>query len=307
MKLRTALSVCLVAALAIATTSSWLASPAGAAPAAPCTQKVVKLPPDYKPTVICVEIRDEDTPPTSAPEGGGSNEDDDGCYWELYPIPDGVVPDRPGGVSPDAVMYWEICTNSAGTEFVGPGGAQWWEPDEVPLQSPQQVATEVRVEIATQLHQPTIGADPAVDTPSILDVPTFVAVTNWQGVQTAGGCDPTGTVCVDLVATPVLTFDPAEPGAGTITCAGGGTRYNPNGAEPREQAAAAGACAHRYEHRTGVEDRPGAWPGQVTVTWAVHWAARGGGPEGDFPAIDLSADLPREVEEVQSVVNGAGA
>ncbi|HMG40466.1 MAG TPA: hypothetical protein VK611_04025 [Acidimicrobiales bacterium] len=301
MRTRTLLGVLTVLA-ALAGGIVWSAPPAAAA----CRPTVVYLPPDYKPTVVCIEIEDPgDTPGDPGDDGdeGGGEPDPNGCHWEPYPIPPGVVPDRPGDASPGATMWWEICTNEFGVDYVGPGGTAWFEPDEAPLPSPEQVATEFRVEIASRLRKPTLDADPAAGTPSLLDVPTFVAVSNWQGEQTAGGCDPTGTVCVELVATPTLTFDPGETGAAAVTCEDGGTRYDPGGPAPREQAAAPGACAHTYTQRTGAAGRPAAWPGTVTVTWAVHWQ-QPGGVDGDFPAIALSDDLPREVEEVQGVISG---
>jgi hypothetical protein len=110
---------------------------------------------------------------------------------------------------------------------------------------------------------------------------------------------------VNLVATPTLTFDPAESGSHEIACEDGGTRYDPTGDTPRRQAAVPKACAWAYQHRSGVEGRPATWPGQVTVHWAVHWQ-QPGGQGGDFPAIDLTADLPRGVHEIQGVVTKAG-
>lgn len=279
-----------------------LAATAADAAAPTCEKQIVRRPPAFLPTVECVVIKEPHPNPGGGEEGGdGGTVDPNGCHWEVYPLPPGVVPDRPGNVSAEAIMYWEICTNDLGNDYVGPGGAQWFEPGGVPIPSPQEVAATFRVEIASRLTKPTLVADPPEGTPSVMALPAFVAVSNWQGVQQAGGCDPTGTVCVDMTATPTLTFDPGEAGAAVVTCADGGTRFDPNGPPPREQAQVPGACAHVFEQRTGSDGRPDAWPGVVMISWDVRWAQRGGGESGVFPVIELSTDLPREVDEVQTV------
>jgi hypothetical protein len=306
--------------VATAAAGATFGSAAGAVPAAPAAQctKWVSAgdsgPPSFTPRVKCVQWSSGGPPSGGNGNGnqnGNGNGNGDGapdpnnCRWELYPVPAGVTPDRPAGVSPDATMYWEICTNALGVDYVGPGGTQWFGPGQVPLPSPQQVAQQFQVEISTKLRVPALTASPPIGTRSTVHVPTFVAVSNWQGQQTAGGCDPTGTVCVNLTATPKLTFAPGETGSRTVRCEDGGTRYDPAGAPPAERAAAPGACAWNYQYRTGAGGRPAEWPGQVTVTWAVHWQ-QPGGQGGDFPDIALSTDMPRAVQEIQGVVTGAG-
>jgi hypothetical protein len=157
------------------------------------------------------------------------------------------------------------------------------------------------------LRQPTVATDPPAGEPSLIDVPTFVEVTNWQGPITLGPECVLG-VCVEMDATPTLTFEPGEPGAEAIECDPPGTRYDPDGAEPDEQAAVDGACAHTYTRRTGVAGRPARWPGEVTVTWEITWA--GAGQTGEFDPIAMTADVPRTVREAPTVVvdtgNGGG-
>lgn len=296
---------CMVS-LAAVTLAPAFATGASAQPARVCEQYVERIDPvTQQPTVVCVRW--------STGGGGGNGGTDDGgdggdgddngdqdCWWELYPVPAGVVPDRPAGVSPEATLYWEICLNSVGQEYVGPGGAQWFEPAQAPAMSPAQVATQVRVEVAARLRDPEVATDPPEGDPSIIAVPTFVSVTNWDGQVVEDGCDSTGTVCVTITATPTLTFDPGEPDAPLITCEPGGTRYDPAGPPPDEQAAADGACAHAYRERTGVDGRPAAWTASVTIDWAVSW--RGGGQSGTFSDINATDTFDRPVDEVQAVV-----
>ncbi|MGH9259987.1 MAG: hypothetical protein ACRD08_08840, partial [Acidimicrobiales bacterium] len=185
-----AVSLAVSAAAAFATVAS-------AAPTAVCEQYVTRVDPvTQQPTVVCVKWSN---PPgeghnNEGPgDGDGNGNAEEDCWWESYPIPAGVVPDRPAGVSPDASMYWEICLNSVGQEYVGPGGAQWIEPAQVPAPSPAQVATQLRVQVAASLMDPVVATDPPEQDASIVTVPTFVAVTNWQGEVVADGCDASGT------------------------------------------------------------------------------------------------------------------
>jgi hypothetical protein len=77
------------------------------------------------------------------------------------------------------------------------------------------------------------------------------------------------------------------------------------------QAAAPGACAHAYEHATGIEGREDVrlgWPASVTITWDVTWAQTAGpqnGPtNGAFADESFTTNFNRPVAEVQTVVGG---
>jgi hypothetical protein len=309
-----ALALVLVAA---ATATFGLAAEPAAA--AECVQYATRRDPvTQQPRVVCVQWRYSDGEPEDprdeGPSGGGSgtpdpNRDDDPqtpgiqhCWWEVYPIPPGVVPDRPAGVGPDDVMYWMMCPSSVGGTYVHPQGVQWFGPGEVPAPppSPEQVATELRVDVAASLRDPVVETVPADGEPSILGVPTFVAVANWQGPVEVSGCDPSGAVCVTISAIPSLTFDPGEPRAAVVECEDGGTRYDPGGASAERQAEAAGACAHPYQRRTDVPGRPDAWTASATITWDVSW--EGGGQSGTFADIDGSTEFARPVDEVRALV-----
>lgn len=279
-------------------------SAAPAAPGAGCAQWVRRFDPATQ-QVRLVCVRRTEGPAQPPPDDENDENDESGeasdCWWEPYPVPDGVVPDRPGGVSPEAQMYWELCLNEFGLEYVGPGGAQWFEPGEVALPTPEQVATTLRVEIAALLKDPVVDTDPPEGEPSILTIPTFVAVSNWQGEVGTSGCDPTGTICVAITATPTLTFGPGEPDARTITCEPGGTRFDLAGPPPDVQAAAEGACAHAYQHRTGDD----GWTATVTIAWEVTW--EGEGDTGTLSVPDGTDTFEREVDEVQTVNNEVGS
>lgn len=154
------------------------------------------------------------------------------------------------------------------------------------------------------LPAPEVASDPAVGVASVVNVPVFVAVSNWTGVVEDGECDPTGSLCVVVTATPSLMWTPGEPDAPTLSCAGSGSRYDPEGPSLVQQAQ--GACAYAFTRRTGVEGRPEAWAGTVSVTWELTWRDETGLLSGTLPPVTKSVSVPRSVAEVQAVVTGVG-
>lgn len=251
---------------------------------------------NYSPLGYCI---DWDVPtPGGPPTGGGGRESTDEvvCYWVT--IPDDLSWDPtiwfdfdltppPEGVT---VVWqsWECSDGSATFAF------RWVMPA-----TPANLAALARGQVVGMMPQPSINSSPPVGTASIVEVPVFVEVTNWTGVITDSAC--AGGLCVTVTATPQLTFTPAETGSPPITCAGSGTRYDPDGAPIDEQASAEGACAYAYLLRTGVEGRPTEWQGSVSVTWTISWTASTGA-SGSLPAVTRTTSLPRAVREVQTVV-----
>lgn len=246
----------------------------------------------------CVEW---DVPTPGNPGGGGGGgrpADEVVCYWVT--IPDDLSEDPtiwfdfgltppPEGVT---VVWqsWECSDGSATFDF------RWVMPA-----TPANLATIARGRLIGVLPQPTVGSSPPVGTAAIVGVPVFVEVTNWTGVLTENEC--AGGMCVTVTATPLLTFVPAETGSSSAGCAGSGSRYDPDGESAEAQASEDGACTYTYRLRTGVEGRPSAWPGSVSVTWTISWTASSGA-SGSLPAVIRSTALPRAVEEVQAVVVG---
>lgn len=178
----------------------------------------------------------------------------------------------------------------------GDGGGET-EPREP---TPAEIQQQLLLEIDSYLLQPIVATDPGLDQPSILNVPTFVAVTNWQGQEV--DTQSLAGFWVTITATPTLTFHPGEPGAPVVACEPGGTRFDPGGPSPRDQAARRGACAYAYERRTGVAGRPDEWPGQVAINWTLEWTANFPLPAGLPTSEVLTAPVPRAVDEVPTVV-----
>jgi hypothetical protein len=215
----------------------------------------------------------------------------------------GAFPDvgtRPGT---DAYLIFERC----GEELSGQ--VRWATPTEpAPAASgtvtpappsPEALAATIRVRLEGNLPRPVASTSPAAGRPAIVNHPTFLAIDNWTSAVTDREC--AFLLCVTVTATPTLTWGPGEPGAPTLTCAGGGTRFNPEGASPQEQAAAPNACAHAYQARTGAGGRPDQWPGVATVTWDLAWTSTTGAG-GALPPVVRSTDVPRAVDEVQAIV-----
>jgi hypothetical protein len=182
-----------------------------------------------------------------------------------------------------------------------------------PAEINRQVQRDLLLEAETFLPQPEVETSTGVDVPSVVAAPTFFSVSNWlpQQVDPYEATGAGGAVwSITVTATPSLSLDPGEPGAPIIQCEDGGTRYDPNGPSPEEQAARPGACAYEYTRRTGVAGRPDAWTARLIVSWTIEWDA-------NFPippdiAAELStfetliASVERPVEEVTTVVNRSG-
>lgn len=251
----------------------------------------------YSPLGFCIEWS---TPGAESPGNPGSTGGGEGppCYWVTLDydpsLGDGAIyfdygiEEPPDGV--DVVWQAMECSDGSAIDDI-----RWILPP-----NPRVIAEGVRGRIAGTLPEPLIASSPADGVAAIVGVPVFVQVTNWTGVVTVQEC---AGFCVTVRAIPSLTFDPGEAGASAIACAESGTVYVPGGPPATDQAAVEGACSHTFALRSGVADRPPAWPGSVSVTWSITWTATTGA-SGTLGSVTRSTDLPRSVEEVQTVVQG---
>ena len=218
------------------------------------------------------------------------------CRWDTVAPPPGVreeFPDAP----PDATWQIYVCDgvpvgSFASLRWVPAGGGA---PSEPTPPAPEVVATLVLARVKAEMEAPTLATDPPAGVAAVVNAPVFVEVTNWQPEIVVTDC--VLGVCVTMTATPALAFDPGD-GSGAIGCVPPGSRYDP--ALPLADQAE-GGCAHVYRQRTGAEGRPGAWPGQVTVTWSVSWTSNVGA-SGSYDPLSFSTSLARAVDEVSTVV-----
>jgi hypothetical protein len=257
----------------------------------------------------CVEVDSQGyciewdvTQPGSSGGGGGDVKDQPKneveCGWVTIEVPvlrDPLFLVRYGLALPpaDLPVLWQTVRCSDGS---APAQFRW-----IPVATPADLAGIARGRIVGLLPQPLVATSPPAGTPSIVDIPVFVEVTNWTGVITQSEC--AGGLCVTVSATPTLTFAPGEPGSVPLSCRGSGTRYEPSGSSMDEQMSAEGACAYPYSLRTGIPGRPSAWEGSVSVTWRITWTASSG-QSGVLPSVTRSTRVTREVAEVQTVVIG---
>jgi hypothetical protein len=252
---------------------------------------------NYSPLGYCVDW-DVPTPggPPSDGGGGGGSADDVVCSWVTIPDPSiddpSVYYDFNVAPAPaDVTVVWQALECSDGVPSTN---LRWVIPA-----TPENLAAMARGRVVGALPQPTVNSSPPVGTASIVEVPVFVEVTNWTGTITDSEC--AGGLCVTVAATPTLVFTPGEPGSGSVSCAGSGTRYDPDGPSMEDQAAAEGVCAYAYRLRTGIEGRSGEWAGSASVTWTITWTASSGAT-GSLPSVTRTTQIPRAVREVQAVV-----
>ena len=237
------------------------------------------------------------TRPTGTPRPASSSSQPAACGWstvteaEARPF---VTNPPPAGVA----VTWQVwCIGSAnpGGSF---GGPYRWVPGVAPP-TPAEIAAGLYEQIQGRMPEPVVVTNPPLGVASVVEVPVFVSVTNWQAAISV--TDSVTGIPVTVTATPKLLFDPGEAGSGPKACIGPGRPYESGGGDLWAQAAEPEACTHVYLHRTGAEGRPGEWPGVVTVRWVITWAA-GDGSGGSFPAVNRTTAVPRAVEEVQAVV-----
>ena len=297
--------------LALAIAAAW-----GSAVVAPASaQSPEAPPPDLAPCGLDYCVGDEVVIPggPGSPGGGGSGGGGGGGGPVCHSMPFNAavgrgdygadLPNDPGPrPSLDAVLMYTQCEGET------TGRVWWWTPGEPAAPQPMTPAvlgSIARARLEGSLPEPDVTSSPAAGVAAIVGFPSFVSVDSWTGTVTDEACDPqVPSFCVGVTAVPSLSWTPGEPGAGPVACAGAGTIFDPAAGTPEEQAAVEGACAHAFRLRTGVDGRPPAWPGVVTVTWQLTYTSPGG--DGSLDDVVKSAALPRTVDEVQTVVESAG-
>jgi hypothetical protein len=273
-----------------------------------CTEDDLTLPGETAPTPATPVADDGQAAPTG---DGPADRPGPRCTWVSDPGPlpgsdgaPGAFPDVGPRRAPDDYLIFEQCDGEL------TGRVQWASPaDPVPgggpatpaaaAPTPAQLAATIRVRLEGDLPQPIAVTSPPAGDPAVVNHPTFLAIDNWTGTVTDREC--AFLLCVTVTATPQLTWSPGEPNAPTFNCAGSGTRFDPTGSSPQDQAAQPQACAHAFRARTGTTGRPDEWPGTATVTWTLIWTSTSGAG-GDLPPITRSTDVPRAVDEVQAIV-----
>lgn len=204
------------------------------------------------------------------------------------------------GLPPDGlpVIWFAWCFSEPNFRWLY--GPYRWEPAPTGgTATTQAVAVDLYEELSGTLPRPTIETSPPLGTASIIGIPMFVQVTNWQPQITASD-DLLGTV-VTVTATPTLTLTPNEPDSQPVTCNGGGIPFTPNRGTPDQQAANPHACTYTYKRRTTAPGRPPQWPTTATVTWTITWSATDTSHR-TLPPIQHTVPIPRAVHEIQTIL-----
>jgi hypothetical protein len=309
--------------LATVLAATGLPGPAAAAPADHCPD------PD-NPFQVCVhddlEVPGDpgDPDPDDSTDPADNDVDDngydDGCYWVPFAEPlqsdpsfrDQLHP----GIPDDYVIEYYACNGGMVGSITNSTRAR--PPDE-PADSapaataiPQAVLGEwARARASEILEQPEPVVTPAEAGQSVVGMPTFVAIGNWQDeilFDDIRVCDPAfPALCVGLTATLTMTFEPGEPGAPPLLCTPPGTYFDDDPAAPAPVTQAQPpACAYTYTRRTTAGTGP--WVAEVRVEWDVAWYSTNplAPASGALEPITRSATFLRTVDEVQGVVTEIG-
>jgi hypothetical protein len=182
----------------------------------------------------------------------------------------GTVPPDPCAIDPD-------CAAGA---IQGPGAAQV---------STADWAAQARNRMP--LPTPRLSTSPATRT--FVGVPTFLWIdrAQWRPQTTSAGV---ATQTVTATATPSETV--WNLGETTITCAGPGTPYDPDGSPDQTS-----ACSHSYQRSSaGQPDRK--YQITATIRWHVTWTCTGDcdAPAGDLGFMTSSTNALLPVGEIQT-------
>jgi hypothetical protein len=213
--------------------------------------------------------------------------------------------------SEDYLLEVQHCPDEASDGLYTDG--RWIDPDADPAADDgvdvEQLREDLYARVAGNLPMPEISSNPELGQPWYVNAPMFVSIDNWEEDESWDGsftdqeCDPNDpNFCAYVEAHPAMVFDPGD-GTGDLGCEAPGEPFQPDiWADPFEQHDWDSTCSHIFELRSGVDDRPEEWPGEVCIVWTIDWWDDDGG-EGTYedPARNC-AELPREVNGVNAIV-----
>ncbi len=158
------------------------------------------------------------TRPTGTARPTGSSSQPAACGWSSVTEAEArpFVSDPPPA---DVAVVWQAwCIDAAnpGGSFGGP--YRWVVADAPP--TPAEIAAGLYQQIQGRMPYPVVATNPPLGVPSVVEVPVFVSVTNWQ--PTISVTDSVTGIPVTVTATPQLLFEPGEPGSGRRRARGRG-------------------------------------------------------------------------------------
>lgn len=249
--------------------------------------------------------------------GGGSGHRSGGGGGPTGPppyiyLPTGLVPGPNGQQGLYAVVNPNNTSGAntaacGGTAFCfvpmgGPTPAATKGPTGPPPPSPGQLALQAASNL--NLSAPAIHTGPDTLAGHSPDAPVNFLIWLWleQGgygpqsvTASAGGVSATTTA----IPTGQVTFDMGD--GGSVTCNGPGTprslAIDPTGTTPSPS-----GCSYTYHHST--DQRP-PYTITATINFAVHWTSNVG-QSGTLPGLTASSSTPLNVDQIESVITGAG-
>lgn len=218
--------------------------------------------------------------------------DEDGNYL----VRDFLPPGQPSPESDYWVAYCPYHINAWQNDINWEPFSGWSATGNPPPTPPTGLDVRDALWAQVTLYAPTLALDPDQANRSVLNVPTFVEITNPQ-ISTLYTATVQG-VFAWIAVIPNYTLHPGEPGAPGVPCDEDGTAYVEGGGTPDDQAAAANGCVYTYTQRSA------GWNGNVTIAWDIQWGSNQAAYNGQPPLVAAPSvgGFNRIVDEVQTVV-----
>lgn len=174
-------------------------------------------------------------------------------------------------------------------------------PTAPPPPSPAQLALMAASHMT--LPAPTIQTWPPMAKGAVVNLSTWVHVTNWGASTTSASAGPVTSTVTARPTTMVLSA-PDSTDAGedynspiTATCAGPGPIYNPG----IPDSAQSSPCELTWAWPSANFNSFGTYPMVVSVSYQVSWAASGAPGGGPLPSITATATIPLHVGEIEAI------
>ncbi len=170
-----------------------------------------------------------------------------------------------------------------------------------PPPSPAQLALMAASDMT--LPTPTIQTWPPMAKGAVVNLSTWVHVTNWGASTTSASAGPVTSTVTARPTTMVLSA-PDSTDAGedynspiSASCAGPGPIYNPSISDSAQSS----PCELTWAWPSANFNSFGTYPMVVSVSYQVSWAASGAPGGGALPSITATATIPIHVGEIEAI------
>lgn len=190
--------------------------------------------------------------------------------------------------------YILVCTDADGQEVVNEI-REFGAPAATPVVDPEVLAEQASAQLA--LSPPSIQLSPKADVNQIVQLPTWMWVSNWEP-DSATASVP-GVSATVTAAPASVTWDMGN--GDQVICSGPGTPFDFS--RPEEEQST--DCSYTYRHSS--TSRPGGvYQVSATMTYDVSWSASGAPGGGALPAVSETTTFPLRVLEIHAV-EGVGS